>query len=81
MDKNKFRYCILLLIDEYNHSKIFISEENRYYIRHDNKSVHVQILNKFKDIRKSYGINVNDTTDNYYKIDKPYKVLYNFTNT
>ena len=69
------------MIDEYNHSKVFISEENRYYIRCDNKSVHVQILNKFKDIRKSYGINVNDTTDNYYKIDEPYKVLNNFINT
>ena len=66
MDKNKFR-C--LLIDEYNHSRIFISEKNRYYIRRDNKSIHIQILNEFKDIRKSYGINVNDTTDNYYKID------------
>ena len=69
------------MIDEYNHSKIFIYEENRYYIRRNNKSVHVQILNKFKDIRKSYGINVNDTTDNYYKIDEPYKVLCNFINT
>ena len=69
------------MIDEYNHSKVFISEKNRYYIRCDNKSVHVQILNKFKDIRKSYGINVNDTTDNYYKIDEPYKVLNNFINT
>ena len=27
MDKNKFRYCALLLIDEYNHSRIFISEK------------------------------------------------------
>ena len=74
MYKNKFRYCTLLLIDENNHSRIFISEENRYYIRRDNKSIHAQILNEFKDIRKSYGINVNyykidDTTDNYYKID------------
>ena len=69
MDKNKFRYCTILLIDKYNHSKIFISEENRYYIRRDNKSIHVQILNEFKDIEKSYGINANDTTDNYYKID------------
>ena len=51
MDKNKFRYCTLLLIDENNHSRIFISEENRYYIRRDNKSIHAQILNEFKDIR------------------------------
>ena len=27
MDKNKFIYCTLLLIDEYNHSRIFISEK------------------------------------------------------
>ena len=86
MDKNKFIYCTLLLIDEYNHSRIFISEKNRYYIRRDNKSIHIQILNEFKDIRKSYGINVYDTTDNYYKIydttdnyyeiDKPYILKY-----
>ena len=30
MDENKFRYCTLLLIDDDNHSKIFISEENKY---------------------------------------------------
>ena len=71
MDKNKFIYCILLLIDNENHSKIFISEENKYYTRGDNKSIHVKILNNFKDIRKSYGINVIDTTDNYYKINEP----------
>ena len=57
------------MIDEYNHSRIFISEENRYYIRRDNKSIHVQILNEFKDIRKSYGINFDDISNNYYKID------------
>ena len=81
MDKNKFRYCTILLIDKYKHSKIFISEENRYYIRRDNKSIHVQILNEFKDIRKSYEINVNyykidDTTDNYYKIDDTTDIYY-----
>ena len=78
MGKNKFRYCTLLLIDEYNHSRVFISEKNRYYIRHNDKSIHVQILSEFKDIRKSYGINVTETTDNYYKIDdttdKYYKI-------
>ena len=71
MDKNKFRYCILLLIDDDNQSKIFISKENKYYIRGDDKSIHVKILNEFKDIRKSYGINVIDTTDDYYKINEP----------
>ena len=71
MDENKFRYCTLLLIDDDNHSKIFISEENKYQIKNNNKSIHVKILNEFKDIRKSYGINVIDTTDNYYKINEP----------
>ena len=28
------------------------------------------MLNKFRGIKKSYRINVNDTTDNYYKTDK-----------
>ena len=72
MDRNKFRYCTLLLIDAYNHSKIFISEKNKYYIKNDNKSIHAKILNKFKDIRKSYEINVIDISDNYYEIDKDY---------
>ena len=72
MDKNKFKYCTLLLIDDYNHSKIFISPKNKYYIRDDNKSIDVKILNKFKDIRKFNEINVSveDITDNYYKINK-----------
>ena len=71
MNKNELRYCTLLLIDEYNHSRIFISEKNRYYIRRDNKSIHLQILNEFKDIRKSYNkIDVIDTNNNYYKVDK-----------
>ena len=69
MDKNKFRYFTLLFINDNNHSKIFASERNKYYIRGDNKSIHVKILNEFKDIRKSFGINVIDTGDNYYKID------------
>ena len=37
MNKNKFRYFTLLLIDEYNHSRIFITEKNKYYTRQDNK--------------------------------------------
>ena len=72
MDKNKFRYCTLLLIDEYNHGRIFISEKNKYYIKGDNKWMHIQILDKFGDIKKPYRINVIDTpsiTDNYYKTD------------
>ena len=71
MDRNKFRYCILLLIDDDNHSKIFISEKDKYYIRGHNKSIHVNILNEFKDIRNSYGINVKVISDNYYNIVKP----------
>ena len=75
MDENKFKffnYCTFLLIDDDNHSKIFISKKNKYYIEYgDNRSLHVKISNKFKDIRKSYEINVIDITDNYYNIDKP----------
>ena len=59
------------MIDNDNHSKIFISKENRYYVRGDNKSIHVKILNEFEDIRKSYGISVIDITENYYKINEP----------
>ena len=58
------------MIDNDNHSKIFASEENRYYIKGNNKVIHIKLLNEFKDIGKSYGINVNDTTDNYYKINE-----------
>ena len=39
MDENKFRYCTLLLIDDDNHSKISISEKDKYCIRGDNKSI------------------------------------------
>ena len=73
MDENKFKlskYCTLLLADDKNHSKIFISEKNKYYIDYsDNRSTYVNILNSFKNIRKSYEINIKDITDNYYKID------------
>ena len=67
MDKNEITYCTLLLTDNGNHSKIFISKENRYYIKNNNnnKSIHIKIFNKLKDIRKSYDINVNNITDNY----------------
>ena len=76
MDENKFRfskYCTLLLIDDDdNHSKIFISEKNEYYTEYgDNRSIYINILNSFKDLRKSYEINVIDLTDNYYKIEIP----------
>ena len=72
MDKNNFsKYCTIFLIDDDNHSKIFISEKNKYYIRCDNnKSIRINILNRFKDIKKSYEINIIDLTDNYYNIDK-----------
>ena len=70
MDENKFRSCKPLLIDDDNNNKIFISEKNKYCIRNYNKSIHIKILNKFKDIKKSHKINVNDITDNYYKINK-----------
>ena len=82
MDKNNFRYCTFLLINNDNHSKIFVSEKNKYYIRSENKSIHIQILNEFKDIRKSHKINFFDTTNicykiddithNYYKINRPH---------
>ena len=68
MDKNKFRYCTLLLIDHNNHKKIFVSKKNKYYIRSYNKSIHIRILSDFKDIKKSYGISFFDKpsiTDNY----------------
>ena len=71
MDENKFRYCTLLLINDDNHSKIFNSEKDKYYNRGDNKSIHVSILNEFKDIRNSYEINVKDISGNYYNIVKP----------
>ena len=70
MEENKFRYCKSLLIDNDSNSKISISEKNKYHIRNYNKSIHLKILNKFRDIKKSYRINVNDTTDNYDKTDK-----------
>ena len=35
MDKKQIRYCTLLLINDYNHSKIYISAENMYYIKSD----------------------------------------------
>ena len=54
MGENKIiRYCTILLIDDGNHSKIFVSEKNNYYREYgDNRSIHVNILNEFKDIKK-----------------------------
>ena len=67
---DSLKNCSLLLIDDDNHSKMFISEKNKYHIEYgENRSMYVYILNSFKDIRKSYEINVIDLTDNYYKID------------
>ena len=72
MGENKIsRYCTILLIDDGNHSKIFVSEKNNYYCEYgDNRSIHVNILNEFKDIKKSHEINVIDLSDNHYDIYK-----------
>ena len=58
-----------LLIDGDNHCKIFISEKSKYCIKNDNESMDIEIWNEFKDIRKSYKINVKDMSDKYYNID------------
>ena len=77
MDGNKFRYCTFLLIDDDNHSKIFISKENKYYIKHDdNRLLRVKVKNRFEGIRESYEINVHDITDNYHNTDKPSIIKY-----
>ena len=77
MEGNKFRCCTLLLIDDDNHSKIFISEKNKYYIKHDdNRLLRVKIKNRFKGIRQSYEINVHDITGNYHNTDKPSVIKY-----
>ena len=72
MGENKIsRYCTILLIDDGNHSKIFVSEKNNYYCEYgDNRSIHVNILNEFKDTKKSHEINVIDLSDNHYDIYK-----------
>ena len=63
-------YCTLLLIDNNNHSKLFISKKNKYLIKYgEYRTMHLNILNSFKGIRKSHEIDVIDLTDNYYKID------------
>ena len=72
MNKNKFRYCTLLLINDDNHSKIFVSEKNKYYTRGVYKSIHIKILSEFEDIRKSYKFISSNMTDNYYRIDEPH---------
>ena len=66
MNKKQIRYCMLVLINDDNHSKIYISKENKYYIRSDG-SVRLKIFNEFEDIRKSYRkINIIDESDNYH---------------
>ena len=74
MDENKFSsYCTILLIDDDNQSKIFgfFLKKNKCCIKYgDNRLIYVNILNEFKDIKKSYRINVIDLTNNYYNIDK-----------
>ena len=51
------KYCTILLTDNDDHSKIFISEKNKYYIEHDddddNESVYLKILNDFNHIEES----------------------------
>ena len=52
--------------------KYLCLKKNKYYIEYDDdKLVQTKFLNKFKDIRKFYNINVINITDNYYKYDKP----------
>ena len=71
MKINVVDICTILLIDDDNHSKIFVPEANKYYIKYgDNRSIYANILNEFKDIKTSYKINVIDLSDNYYNIDK-----------
>ena len=71
MKINVVDICAILLIDDDNHSKIFVPETNKYYIKYgDNRSIYANILNEFKDIKTSYKINVIDLSDNYYNIDK-----------
>ena len=55
MCENKISsYCTILLIDDYNHSKIFVAEKNKCYREYgDNRSININILNEFKDIKKS----------------------------
>ena len=71
MDENKIsRYCTMLLIDDNNHSKIFVSKKKKYYCEYgNNRSIQVNILNEFKDIKKSHEI-VIDLSDNHYDIYK-----------
>ena len=77
MDGNKFRYCTFLLIDDDNHSKIFISKKNKYYIKHeDNRLLRVKVKNSFEGIRESYEIDVHDITDNSPNTDKPSIIKY-----
>ena len=71
MKINVVDICTILLIDDDNHSKIFVPETNKYYIKYgDNRSIYANILNELKDIKTSYKINVIDLSDNYYNIDK-----------
>ena len=71
MKINVVDICTILLIDDDNHSKIFVPETNKYYIKYgDNRSIYANILNELKDIKTSYKINIIDLSDNYYNIDK-----------
>ena len=60
----------MLLIDDNNQSKIFVSKKYKYYCEYgNNRSIQVNILNEFKDIKKSHEI-VIDLSDNHYDIYK-----------
>ena len=51
--------------------KYLFLKKNKYYIKYgNNRSIYINILNGFKDIKKSYKVNVIDLTNNYYNIDK-----------
>ena len=55
IDKSDFKiYCTILLIDDINTSKIFISEKNIYYIRYDDddcdESVYYEISKNLIEI-------------------------------
>ena len=75
IDKSDIKkYCTILLIDDINSSRIFISEKNMYNIRYDDddcdESVYYKILNYFDCIEKSNRKNsVNLINNDNYKLE------------
>ena len=72
IDKSDIKkYCTIVLIDDINTSRIFISEKNMYYIRYDDddcdESVYYKILNYFD--RNDRSDIVNLINNNGYKHD------------